>query len=697
MVMLNNLDLQLERNSMERHVPVHPLPEEIQQMSQDETVCKYCGVSYLIHREFKLMEEKLKGMEAEMEFYRESVERVKKLQRELCSMKQHMEQLKNDNQQKKESLNFLSLELATKQKELEGMNLKMEDNWSQLIVVQNTSKLCRERTKQQAHIIEQTSTFLQGIKIELAVLREDVRSNLAIWEPFSKALTQCLEATGDAVQMEILGLQEGLKKSNQEVEFLQQQARELQLSSNMIALQIDQIHVLEQKEAELQIKCCKSEKQVFDLENQLMTQQLNFQKVTEELEHCKELLLNKSKEVEDLLSKLTKLEYVHNERESRYCKEIEEKEKQWLRCEQKCKSLEEQLEIKVCQESKLQDRSSVSQNEILTLKTALSQAEEKLEALKQEREQMVVSHQNRIKQLQEHLQQMLGDEDSWRAKIDTELSKQQAHHYTELKELALQMKEEAKIEIDTERQKQQELINKHNEERKTLQAQVSDLISDATKALQLEVSKLKKELQDIQCRSIESGHSKDCKIYNLEKVISQLETQLKQEQDKMESITEELRSEIQQKSFELRETQQEVQQLKRELDQAKAENTFLEETVRRECEERYELTEALSQAREQLMELKRLSREHPHSQCSISQGSLNSSSSSAGSYKIQRSLSNSSRTKLSGLHGLPVNANASNNAGTNALPIIPMPQPSKGRASSVSEIKQRIAAAVRRK
>ncbi|XP_059507064.1 protein LEKR1 isoform X2 [Stegostoma tigrinum] len=667
------------------------------QMRQDETVCRYCGVSYLIHREFKLMEEKLKAMEAEMEFYRESVEREEKLQRELCSMKQHMEQLKSDHQQKKESLNFLSLELATKQEELEGMCLKMEDNWRQLVAVQNKSKLYRERTKQQAHIIDQASTFLQGIKIELALFREDVQSNLVIWEPFSKTLMHYLQATGDGVQMEMFGLRESLKKSTQEVEFLQQQVKDLQLSSDTITLQIDQIHVLEQKEAELEIKCCESEKQALDLKNQLMIQQLNFQKIAEEMEHCKELLLNKSKEVEDLLSRLTVLECAHDERESRYCKEIKEKEKQWLQCEQKCKSLEEQLEIKVCQESEIQNRSSVSQNEILTLKTALSQAEEKLEALKQEREQMVISHQNRIKQLQERLQQMLGDEDNWRAKIDAALSKQQAHHRTELKELALQMKEEAKIEIDTERQKQQELINKHNKEHETLQTQVSDLISDVTKALQLELSKLKKKLQETQCQLLESARSKDGKIYNLEKVILQLETQLKQEQSKVESVTEELRTEKQQKSIELRETHQELQRLTGELDQAKEENTFLEETVRRECEERYELTEALSQAREQLMELKSLSREHPHSQRSISQRSLSSSSSSAGSYKIQRSLSSTSRTKLSGLHGLLVNANASNNAGTTALPIIPVPQPSKGRASSVSEIKQRIAAAVRRK
>ncbi|GCB75506.1 hypothetical protein scyTo_0015331, partial [Scyliorhinus torazame] len=182
--------------------------------------------------------------------------------------------------------------------------------------------------------------------------------------------------------------------------------------------------------------------------------------------------------------------------------------------------------------------------------------------------------------------------------IDAELSKQQAHHSTELKELTLRMKEEEKLKVDTERQNQQKLINKYKEEHKTLQAKISDLISDATKALQLEVSRMKKRLQDSQNQLMERERSKDDEIYNLEKVISQHEMLLKQEQDKVESMTEELRIGIQQKSIEIREAQHEVQHLKDELDQAKKENTFLEETVRRECEERFELTEALSQTRE---------------------------------------------------------------------------------------------------
>jgi hypothetical protein len=42
-----------------KHVPQYPLPNEILQMSRDETVCQFCGVSYLIHNEIKKLEERI--------------------------------------------------------------------------------------------------------------------------------------------------------------------------------------------------------------------------------------------------------------------------------------------------------------------------------------------------------------------------------------------------------------------------------------------------------------------------------------------------------------------------------------------------------------------------------------------------------------------------------------------------------------
>jgi hypothetical protein len=42
-----------------KHVPQYPLPNEILQMARDETVCQFCGVSYLIHNEIKKLEDRI--------------------------------------------------------------------------------------------------------------------------------------------------------------------------------------------------------------------------------------------------------------------------------------------------------------------------------------------------------------------------------------------------------------------------------------------------------------------------------------------------------------------------------------------------------------------------------------------------------------------------------------------------------------
>uniref|UniRef100_A0A5F5PSP7 Leucine, glutamate and lysine rich 1 n=1 Tax=Equus caballus TaxID=9796 RepID=A0A5F5PSP7_HORSE len=109
---------------MDRHIPMHALPEEIQKMSPEEKVCKFCGVSYLILHEFKAMEEKVKAMEKEMKFYQGSVEREKKLQEKLQFLSQDFEQYKIDNESKTERLGtyvaFTTQRLVTTHRQTHG-------------------------------------------------------------------------------------------------------------------------------------------------------------------------------------------------------------------------------------------------------------------------------------------------------------------------------------------------------------------------------------------------------------------------------------------------------------------------------------------------------------------------------------------------------------------------------------------------
>lgn len=53
----------------ERYTPQFPLPVDITNMSRQDTVCQFCGVSYLIHNEIKALEEKCHKLEADLAYY----------------------------------------------------------------------------------------------------------------------------------------------------------------------------------------------------------------------------------------------------------------------------------------------------------------------------------------------------------------------------------------------------------------------------------------------------------------------------------------------------------------------------------------------------------------------------------------------------------------------------------------------------
>jgi len=119
--------------------------------------------------------------------------------------------------------------------------------------------------------------------------------------------------------------------------------------------------------------------------------------------------------------------------------------------------------------------------------------------------------------------------------------------------------------------------------------------------------------------------------------------------------------------------------------------SFLQETVRRECEERLELTDALGEARAQLLTLKRtsgdsLSRSSLGSSTSISSGSL-----TRGSAKSGREVNGLSDSAQATSCAVGFDGGVGYRPGTGARETGRFT-----RAGSVDDSRQRIAAAVRR-
>ncbi|CAN8190359.1 unnamed protein product [Coccothraustes coccothraustes] len=649
---------------MERRGPVHALPEEIRKMPRDQTVCKYCGVSYLTLHEFKVMEDKVKAMEKEIKVYKGSLEREQRLQAELQALHHDLERCRAESESKTERIKTLTVELKTKQEEMKTVKADLQYFQEEKEAAYKQSQVLRTTLEHHCSTLSKAVSLFPFIRSELDSIKEVISTNMESFAAMKEEIFRQIKAMSKEALTEIPKLNQRLAKSQRENECLQEKVKHLTEVADTVELKTQQLQTSLQQGNELQSRCRELQKETLDLTNQVETAGLQLQKVTAEMDHYKKLLLVKSTELDVCQNELKKIKYENGMAESRLTKELKEKEESLLVCQQVCKHLQEEVAEKERREEDLKRRAGRSESELETLKALLSQTEQEVLMLKQERELL----KSRTEQLQETLRQKVQSEDSWRDKLEMDLAKGEARH----KEAILKVREEARVELELERQNQQELITKYQREHEELQQKIPGLISSATKSLRMEMEILEKKLQDAQMKVAEKDGDREKEIQSLKRLISELEFQLTMEKSNNESFLDKLRKEIKHKSDELEKLTQEKTQLIHSLSQVQEENSLLQDTVRRECEERFELTAALGRAREQVLELRRLSGTLPASPRSLPAGDLRLS----GALGTARA----ARAPGSGRHG-----------GSSAGSL----EPPKGRAIPLGEPRSRVPAGMR--
>ncbi|KAM5336232.1 protein LEKR1 isoform 3-T3 [Glossophaga mutica] len=555
-----------------------------------------------------------------------------------------------------------------------------------------------QRLMEYKYFWNKTLSLLAFTKKEISGIKNEVYDHFQHWTSLKEEVCLQIKSISETALTEIETLNKSLSVSQRNKVCLEEEMKNLKLLSDAAILRSQQIQTSKQQEVNLQTRCHDLQKEALDLQSQVEALGLKLQKAVTQLDSCKEKLKNKSNEADDCQRKLRKLKFESIISESRHTRLLKEKEDSLVACQQIHKTLQEELTAKERQEEDIKRRLNLAENELEITKTLLSQMKEEVVTLKRDRELMLISHQKSIEQLQETLRQKLLDDDNWREKIEAELTKERAQHLLEFEEQALLYKEEAKLELDIEKEKHQEIIQKYKKEQEELQMKISDLIAGATRDLRLEVATLEKKLHESHVQYTEESESKEKEIENLKNMVAEFESRLKKDIDDSDFVSEDLRKEMKQKSDELERVLLAQTQLMQQFKRSQEENTFLQETVRRECEERFELTEALSQAREQLLELRKHSGSLPLSPCFPSQGSLTSSA-AAVSNQGERSTSRLNSEKgirIPSLHGVskptlsPPSAQPKR-VSSSGLPTV-QPHPPRGRASSVSKTRQRLAA-----
>ncbi|TKC48252.1 hypothetical protein EI555_003667 [Monodon monoceros] len=502
----------------------HPLLEwsiqsccHVLKMSPEEKVCKYCGVSYLILHEFKAMEEKVKAMEKEMKFYQGSVEREKSLEETLQALSQDFEQYKIDSESKMERIRDASMQLKSHQNDFQRVQKELSQLQHELKIKQRQSQIFSQRLTEYKYLWNKTLSLLTFSKRELTSIKNEVYDNFQNWTSLKG-------------------------------------------------------------EVFLQIKSI-SETALTDLQCQIEASGLKLQKAVTEMDSYKEKLMNKSNEADECQRELRKLKFESIISESRHTRLLKEKEDSLMTCQQIYKTLQEERTAKERQEADLKRRINLAENELEITKTLLNQTKQEVVTLKSERELMLISHQKSMEQLQETLRQKMLNGDNWREKVEAELAKERAQHLVEFQEQALLFKE-VKLELDIEKEKHQEIIQKCKKEKEELQMKISDLIEGSTKDLRLKVAALEEKLHESHIQYTEESELKEKEIENLKNLVAEFESRLKKEIDSNDSVSEDLRKEMKQKSDELERAMLAQAQLIQQFNQSQEESEKLKPETR---------------------------------------------------------------------------------------------------------------------
>ncbi|PVD35380.1 hypothetical protein C0Q70_02342 [Pomacea canaliculata] len=491
--------------SFERYTPKYPLPEEIRKMKRDDTICQYCGVSYLIHAEIKALEEKLLAIEKELTFYKGKEDRESLLIKE----KEELLQYKQDQEK---TLLAKDNMLATLKQELKKSS---EDNSSLVNKIQASAENENKYREQYLTALRQLSvlkSFVQKQKDDVNLTRKNVielkeaatdqvlfaKEKLKdICKGFQKdfddlqSRLQCLEMEHMVTSQSNKTLTEKLQQQEEKMKVLEKCKQEMLTLDNRSKELCTCIQGL-LAAVNILIQYMTKTEEVEEAIRQKQQQVKNNEMAVKELQEC---IQNKDGEITNLQKRLKNLENLHLEAE------------RW-------KADIEQQNISTAHEAK-------------ELKESLIRALKDAEALKAEREMMISAHQSRIEDLRESFKRKMAQQENSQEKIQTALEEEKHKHQAELASLEAKLKESFVLEVQIEKQKYEELLQKYQTER------TSQKMAEIT---ELE-ARHQREAQGFEQRFAETKRQAEVRETELRREIESLKKIIAELQDRLDTMS----------------------------------------------------------------------------------------------------------------------------------------------------------------
>lgn len=593
----------------ERYDPKYPLPEAINKMDRDETVCKYCGVSYLIHNEIKKLEDKLKATEEELKHLQGCEVRENQLKEQVIQLKTEITDLQS-------IVGDKSLMISTLEENLKNesdMTIKLQKHNHELVKnLESTTKVKDDLEKK----LRTRNTVLDKYLPEIKTTIQKQRTDLSNIHQFVEERNRKIKEEMMLIFSDLKGRcqqQDNEKKSlSEKVNILESEKAEALLASVAMTEKVkvqtkdlQQLSTLVDENNKLQQQLSDVETKTRDLQHELDEAVSKCRGLTMESQQFKDQLRHKTQDIEELTSQFRRKEQNYEMTIQKLQSELVKKQAELSSNLKDYKNLENRLYEQQRKEEEIHRKATFSVTESRELKDVLNKTKAEIEQLKSERQVMITSHQNRIEQLRQSFHNKIYEAEKWPEKLEEALKKEREKHQSALKALEDRLVENFVMEMQIEKQKYQELLEKYQGSTRNQESVLKSQLNDIENKYKAEIKDLQKLLADNKKRAKETEESLRKEIESLKSIIRDLE-------DRLGRLDHGSDEKLAQLKIQLQETHQELEEAREELDKktellkaSKEEVKFLQETVQKEVEERFELTEALSTARTELLKLKK--------------------------------------------------------------------------------------------
>ncbi|CAF0992035.1 unnamed protein product [Rotaria sordida] len=632
-----------EPERFERYTPKFPLPVDITSMSRQDTICQFCGISYLIHNEIKALEIKCQKLEADLAYYTGISSREAALEQLLQTERTRITDLESAVSINTHKLNEMTRKRQLAQDQLEQSKIAHQET---KLALSQCSSNTRATCNQIQHIRKEHSSlkdfYLKEIKnwktyfstIEMTLQKEiqttidKYTKQMNNYQTETERYQQQMNETNKSLrdfQIKYQQLQLESKESHTKTQNdLEAARKEIQIHQNELSRlhqQISQIeHIRLQLQNELEQtkqQCRQLEQKILDKDESKKNVDLLIDQYRQQLTNEKELRIKTDSELENVRSKLVKLtneyeelnitknEFETNELNTR--RKMDEVNRSRQAILDRTRDEYEKLLGKYNDLDEVY-RELVNIREKETLESEMIRRElerlhnENIELTKQ-RETLNITHDIQIKKVHDTYAIKLHEAEQWPDRLQTELNHQREQHRIQMIELERQLKKNFTIELDIEKQKTSGLLRKYEKD------------SDHS------TQKLRYELISTEKVSIEQRQYYEQQIEQLQRDKNDLKKELDTVRDVLKELHEQinnqhainndqintlkLKEDLLAKETNLFQAQSIINELKKELEQAREEMITLQETVHKECTEREQLKDSLIEARQQLLAMKK--------------------------------------------------------------------------------------------